>query len=118
MDRSFTHFLLFAEVRRALPEAFVDLAFFSPSSPESLAGLDSGRLLQDFDLVLLSNAYTLELVNLPWILQRSGLSLFAGEREQGPILLLGGSNAMAAQAVIRPDGDSMVDGIFFGEGEG
>ncbi|MCS7284012.1 MAG: radical SAM protein [Anaerolineae bacterium] len=118
VDRSFTHFLLFSEVRRALPEAFVDLAFFSPSSPEPLQGLDSGRPLADFDLVLLSNAYTLELVNLPYILLRSGLPLFAGERAGGPVLLLGGSNAMAAQAVVRPDADALVDGIFFGEGEG
>lgn len=118
VDRSFTHFLLFSEVRRALPEAFVDLAFFSPDAPQPLRGLDSGRPLTDFDLVLLSNAYTLELVNLPYVLRQSGLPLFAGEREEGPVLLLGGSNAMATQAVIRPDGDALVDGIFFGEGEG
>ncbi len=123
VDRSLPHRFLFHEVRRALPEADVDLAFFPSGrvgeSLPPLRGIHSRRPAQDFDLILVSNAYILELLNLPCILLRSGIPLFAGERrDDDPILLLGGSNAMAAQAIIREDGDALADGIFFGEGEG
>ncbi len=123
VDRSLPHRFLFHEVRQALPEAYVDLAFFPPDragdSSSPLTGAHSRRPARDFDLILVSNAYILELLNLPCVLLRSGIPLFAGERSgSDPVLLLGGSNAMAAQAVIREDGDALADGIFFGEGEG
>jgi len=128
VDRSAPHLFLFHEVRRALPDAFIDLAFFPTAAEREvldrrglpyLIGAQSLRPAAAFDLVLISNAYTLELINLPYLLIRSGIPLFAGQRgPEWPILLLGGSNAMAAQAIIREDGDSLVDGIFFGEGEG
>ncbi len=133
VDRSIPHLFLFQEVRRALPDAFVDLAFF-PNAAERelfeqenvsfLTGTQSLRPADEFDLILISNSYTLELINLPYLLIRSGIPLFASQRRlqkakaEWPILILGGSNAMAAQAIIREDGDSLVDGIFFGEGEG
>jgi len=128
VDRSIPHLYLYHEVRRALPAAYVDLAFF-PGEHERAAlaahdlphwiGTQSLRPASAFDLILISNAYTLELINLPYLLLRSGIPLYASERdERWPIFLLGGSNAMASQAVIRPDGDSLVDGIYFGEGEG
>ncbi len=123
VDRSLPHRFLFHEVRRALPEADVDLAFFPPGrvgdTLPPLTGIHSRRPAREFDLILVSNAYILELLNLPYVLLRSGIPLFAGERsESDPVILLGGSNAMAAQAVIREDGDALADGIFFGEGEG
>jgi len=123
VDRSLPHRFLFHEVRQALPEAYVDLAFFPPDGAgdtlSSLTGVRSRRPARDFDLILVSNAYILELLNLPYLLLRSGIPLFAGERgEDDPVVLLGGSNAMAAQAAIREDGDALADGIFFGEGEG
>jgi radical SAM superfamily enzyme YgiQ (UPF0313 family) len=128
VDRSIPHLFLFQEVRRALPRAFIDLAFF-PSAVERelfdreaipyLIGVQSLRPASEFDLVLISNAYTLELVNLPYLLIRSGIPLFSSQRgPEWPFLILGGSNAMATQAVIGEDGDSLVDGVFFGEGEG
>ena len=128
VDRSMPHLFLFQEVRRALPEAFVDLAFFPAQGDRALfekeglsplVGVQSLRSSDEFDLLLVSNAYTLELINLPYLLLRSGFPLFASQRgPEWPVVLLGGSNAMAAQAIIRQDGDSLVDGIFFGEGEG
>jgi hypothetical protein len=123
VDRSLPHRFLFHEVRRALPGAYVDMAFFPPGGAQDsrhpLTGICSRRPARDFDLILVSNAYILELLNLPYLLLRSGIPLFAGERgEDDPVVLLGGSNAMAAQAVIREDGDALADGIFFGEGEG
>jgi radical SAM superfamily enzyme YgiQ (UPF0313 family) len=128
VDRSIPHLFLFQEVRRALPRAFVDLAFF-PSAMERelfdreaipyLIGVQSLRPASEFDLVLISNAYTLELINLPYLLIRSGIPLLSSQRgPEWPLFILGGSNAMAAQAIIGEDGDSLVDGIFFGEGEG
>ena len=128
VDRSISHLFLFQEVRRALPRAFIDLAFF-PSAGERmlfeqegipyLIGVQSLRSAKEFDLVLISNAYTLELINLPYLLIRSGFSLFSSQRgPEWPIMILGGSNAMATQSIIRKDRDSLVDGIFFGEGEG
>ena len=119
VERSLPHLFLFDAVRRALPEAFIDLAFFDGAADPPLSGLQSRRPLTAFDLLLISNAYILELLNLPFLLLRAGLPLFAGERgSRRPLIILGGSNALAPQALIRADGDSLVDGIFFGEGEG
>jgi radical SAM superfamily enzyme YgiQ (UPF0313 family) len=128
VDRSIPHLFLFQETRRALPDGFIDLAFF-PTQHEReafshhgipyLIGTQSLRPADEFDLVLISNAYTLELINLPYLLIHSNIPLYASQRGPAwPILLLGGSNALAAQAIISEDGDSLVDGIFFGEGEG
>jgi radical SAM superfamily enzyme YgiQ (UPF0313 family) len=128
VERSIPHLFLFQETRHALPDAFVDLAFF-PTEWERTAFSDQGipyligtqslRSADAFDLVLISNAYTLELINLPYLLLHSAIPLYASQRgPEWPILLLGGSNAMATQAIICEDGDSLVDGIFFGEGEG
>ncbi len=128
VDRSTPHLFLFQATRRALPRAFVDFAFFPPRHDRAklqeagmplLVGVQSWRDARDFDLVLISNAYTLELINLPYLWAQSGIPMMAGERgENWPPFILGGSNAMAAQAMITPQGDSFVDAIFFGEGEG
>ena len=128
VDRSLPHLFLFHEARRALPDAFIDLAFFPAAAQRELfeqegipflIGSQGLHSADEFDLVLISNAYTLELINLPYLLIRSGIPLFASQRgPEWPIILLGGSNAMATQAIIREDGDSLVDGVFFGEGEG
>jgi radical SAM superfamily enzyme YgiQ (UPF0313 family) len=127
VDRSIPHLLLAREVRQALPHAFIDMAFLPPAGDRDLfeqeaipplIGVQSLRSADEFDLVLISNAYTLELINLPYLLVRSGIPLFSSQRgPEWPIIILGGSNAMATQAIIREDGDSLVDGIFFGEGE-
>ena len=131
-DRSTPHLFLYQEVRRALPDAYIDLAFFPPHPERELyaahevpylLGTQSMRAAAAFDLVLISNAYTLELINLPYLLLHSGIPLFAGQRGPAwPPLILGGSNAMATQALIAAeDGrpiDCLVDALFFGEGEG
>lgn len=127
VDRSLPHLFLAQAVRRALPRAFVDFAFF-PTRAEREAALQAGQPLlfgiyawrpaADYDYVLISNAYSLELLNVPYLLQRSNLPLWSDERTEGPLILLGGSNAPAAQTLVRADGAALVDGIFFGEGEG
>ena len=127
VDRSTPHLFLYQAVRRALPDAYIDMAFFplqhdrqifDEESIPFLVGVQSYHSVEDFDLILISNAYTLELVNLPYVLLHSHIPIMASQRaELRPIFILGGSNAMAAQAVIAEDGDSIVDAIFLGEGE-
>ncbi len=127
VDRSTPHLFLFQAVRRALPEAYIDMAFFPPQYDREqllaagvplLVGTQSWRGIEDFDAVLISNAYTLELINLPYLLHHSGVPLLASERDSRyPPLILGGSNAMAAQAIVTETGDCVADALFFGEGE-
>jgi radical SAM superfamily enzyme YgiQ (UPF0313 family) len=71
-----------------------------------------------FDLILVSNSFVQEAVNLPWLLAMNGLSPWASERpESFPPVILGGSNAFAAQCLVCPDGRAVPDALFFGEAE-
>ena len=128
VERSTPHLFLAREVRAALPRAFIDMAFL-PGPADArilqdagvplLIGTQSLRGMPDFDMVLVSNSWLLEQVNLPFLLARSGVPLWASARgEELPPLILGGSNSSAAHALVSETGDSMVDAIFFGEGEG
>ena len=128
VDRSTPHLFLAQAVREAVPPAYVDFCFFpveadrrllAASGVPLITGLESGRTLEDFDLALISCAYHLELLNLPFLLQGSGVPHWASERTEAfPPLLLGGSSAMSAQALLQENGDCLADGLFFGEGEG
>jgi len=137
VDRSQAHLFLFSEARSALPWAFIDFSFFPDRADRDLLaraanggggaaapfffGIASGRSVADFDLVLVSNAFGLELVNLPWLFSTAGLPFRASARRdlaRCPIFVLGGSNASGTGAIVRENGDSFMDGIFFGEGEG
>ncbi len=128
VDRSTPHLFLAQEVRAAESRAFLDFCFFPPEADRRLleasgvplvTGLASRRSTEDFDLLLASCSYHLELLNLYYLLSRSGLPLRSSLRgESFPLLILGGSSAMAAQGLIFPDGDCLADGLFFGEGEG
>ncbi len=139
VERSTPHLFLAQEARRALPEAYIDMAFFplpydlarmEEAGVSLLTGIQSHHgvggadidhppdMRHPFDVVLISNAYTLELVNLPYMLLHAGVPLLASQRDETwPLFIMGGSNAMAAQAVITEGGDSLVDALFFGEGE-
>ncbi len=128
VQRSTPHLFLAGEVRSALPAAFIDMAFlpeagdartFAEAGLPLVIGTQSHRPLADFDLVLVSNSWLLEQVNLPFLLLGSGVPLWAGARgEEWPPIILGGSNASAAHALVTETGDCMADAIFFGEGEG
>ncbi|MCZ7398197.1 MAG: hypothetical protein O8C62_00700 [Candidatus Methanoperedens sp.] len=126
---SITHHFLFQEARRALPDAYIDYAFFP--NPKNIPlfidnnipfflGIQSLRSISDFDLVLVSNSFNLELFNLPYLFLNSGIAAFKKERlkARAPVIVMGGSNALMAQCAISPEGDSFVDALFFGEGEG
>lgn len=133
--RSTGHLFLHRLIRRTLgSSAFVDFAFF-PSRGDRLEldgaalpylmGIAAKRTVDEYDAILVSCSYAMELVNLPFLLFKSGIPLRASERRGAPSptgawwppIVLGGSNAFASQGLIFPDGDSFVDGIFFGEGE-
>ena len=127
VDRSTPHAFLFQTVRDALPAAYVDMAFFPPQHDHQrllaadvplLIGTQSWHSAEDFDVVLISNAYALELINLPYLLINSAIPVLASARDVAfPPLLLGGSNALATQAIMTADGDCVADALFFGEGE-
>jgi len=154
VDRSISHLFLFSELRSASANTYIDFAFMPDAADRALlvvshessgarstlvasswfAGLVSGHDPQDFDLVLISNAFSLELLNLPYLFSSAGIPLRASERdaafgEERSLFILGGSNASCAGALLADDGgtrsgarafpsDSFVDGLFFGEGEG
>lgn len=132
--RSTPHLFLFRACRSAFPAAFLDFSFFPTPADRGILeknglplmyGIASRRGLREFDIVLISNSYTLELVNLPFALSRSGLpptrSLRDESAERSPLILLGGSNSSAASALLEDpvsgSGDCIVDALFFGEGE-
>ena len=127
VSNSAPHLFLAQHVRRALPEAWIDFAFLpQPDDCRLLRaaqlplapGVQSRRGLAAFDLVLVSNSFTLETVNLPLLLLDAGLAPWADERPAGaPTVILGGSNAFASHGLVRPDGVGVADAIFFGEAE-
>ena len=136
VDISTPHLVLFDEIRSAMKDAFVDFAFL-PTAADRKAlssqnlpwffGRASRKSPRDFDIVMVSNAFALELVNLPYLFTTSGLSMSAASRallDDQPIFIAGGSNASAMGSIVLeglerkyPAQDAFVDGIFFGEGE-
>src|SRR5208282_1325113 len=85
VERSTPHVFLAREIRAALPDAYIDMAFL-PRDEDArvleeaglplLIGTQSHRAVEDFDLVFVSNAWLLEQVNLPFLLARSGIPLW------------------------------------------
>lgn len=128
-SRSTGHLFVHKMLRVALGQAaFIDFAFFPAKADRSeldgaglpwLFGIDGRRPSTDYDAVFVSCSYALELINLPLLLLKAGLPLRASARraDDWPIIIMGGSAARLAQSAVFPDGDSFVDGIFFGEGE-
>lgn len=115
---SSTHRVLADLVLSAAPDAEIDFAFLPPKRAPRAAGLFSGKDWSDFDLILATNSFVQEALNLPWLLQANGVPPWASERPEAfPPLLLGGSNAFAAQCLARPDGVAVPDAFFFGEAE-
>ncbi len=115
---SSTHRLLADLVRSAAPDAEIDFAFLPPKRAPAAAGLFSGCGLAGFDLILVTDSFVQETVNLPWLLHANGIAPWAPERPATfPPVLLGGSNAFAAQCLVRQDGTAVPDAFFFGEAE-
>ncbi|MEI6970759.1 MAG: hypothetical protein WCL44_04510 [bacterium] len=127
VDRSTPHLFLADAARRAEPASYIDMCFLPllrdrrfliEAGVPLIMGMQSCRTADEFDVVLVSNAYTLELINLPYMLINSGIPVEAGKRDATwPPFIVGGSNAMCAHSIIREDGESFADAVFFGEGE-
>ena len=122
---SFTHQLLY-QIAAGTDGVFPDLTFLPPPRDAARFGRDGVPWLlgtqtklgpAGFDLIGFSNSVGAELVNLPIMLERSGIPLTDPERLQRadvPIILLGGANALYASCVWI--GASFVDAVFVGEG--
>jgi radical SAM superfamily enzyme YgiQ (UPF0313 family) len=128
VERSTPHLFLATEIRGECPSAYVDMAFLPRKDDERILaeaglpfilGTQSHFPVESFDLVLVSNSYLLELVNLPYLFSHSNVPLWASHRDgRWPPLILGGSNSSAAHSLVAENGDCMADALFFGEGEG
>lgn len=123
-SESFTHPLLY-QALADLPAVFPDLAYLPPPKDGEimakdgvpwLLGTQSKRGPMDFDVIALSNAIVQELVNVPSLMEQSGLAVPAQERllrEDLPLILIGGANSLHTSLLDHDD--SPVDGIFTGE---
>ena len=115
---SSTHRVLADLTLVAAPDAEIDFAFLPSKRSPRVSGHFSGRDWSDFDLILVTNSFVQEAINLPWLLHANGLAPWAADRPEAfPPVLLGGSNAFAAQCLVRPDGQAVPDLFFFGEAE-
>ena len=123
-SESFTHPLLY-QALADLPDVFPDMAFLPPPKDADIMtrdqvpwmlGTQSKRGPLAFDVIAFSNAIVQELVNLPSLMEQSGLPLAPADRldrKDIPLLILGGANAYHASLLDHED--SPVDGIFTGE---
>jgi radical SAM superfamily enzyme YgiQ (UPF0313 family) len=123
-SESFTHRLLYGMVSD-LPGIFPDLSWIPPhwdgermtqDAIPWLLGSGTKRGVEEFDCLALSNALVQETVNVPVVLERSGIPLSRAQRmsrEDLPLVLLGGANALYTSIFFGPD--PMVDGMFLGE---
>lgn len=123
-SESFTHTLLY-QALADVPGVYPDLAYLPPPKDGEimaadgvpwLLGTQSKRGPDGFDVIAFSNAIVQELVNLPTLLERSGLDLSPAERmarADVPLLLVGGANSLHTSMLDHPD--SPVDGIFTGD---
>jgi radical SAM superfamily enzyme YgiQ (UPF0313 family) len=121
---SFTHTLLY-QTLASVPGVYPDLAYLPPPRDGRLLseaglpwlfGTQSKHGPEGFDVIALSNAIVQELVNLPTLLQNSGLLLPRAERFDRadlPLLILGGANSFHAS--LLDHADSPIDGIFIGD---
>ncbi len=123
-SESFTHPLLY-QALADVPGIYPDLAYLPPPKDGVLMakegvpwmlGTQSKRGARSFDVIAFSNAIVQELVNLPTMLERSGLAMPAAERlarNDVPLMIMGGANAYHASLIDHED--SPLDGIFTGE---
>lgn len=121
---SFTHRVLYAMLRE-MEGVYPDLSWVPPHHDGQilteagvpwLLGSGSHRGVEDFDVLALSNALVQETINVPVLLERSGIPVSRRERagrEDLPLVVLGGANSLYASALFGED--SPVDLVFAGE---
>ncbi|MEW6057110.1 MAG: radical SAM protein [Bdellovibrionota bacterium] len=123
---SFTHQILY-QIAANTPDVFPDLAYLPPRSDVAhfskagvpwLLGTKTKKGPEAFDLIGFSNSIVQELINVPHFLRRSGIPLKKSERllrEDLPLLILGGANALYSSAIWMDD--PLIDGVFVGESD-
>jgi radical SAM superfamily enzyme YgiQ (UPF0313 family) len=124
---SFTHQLLY-QIAAELEGVFPDLAYLPPKPDLDVfrrdgvppwVGTQTKRAPSDFDILGVSNSIVQELINLPILLERSGVPASKRarlERPDVPLVLLGGANALYSTVLWTPD--PIVDAVFVGEDDG
>lgn len=124
---SFTHKLLYQIVSR-IDGTYPDLAYLPP--PKDTGFFDADKVpwllgttckngARGFSMVALSLSIVQELINIPVMLQKSGIPLSKQERMRDPacpLVILGGASALYTSALFNDD--PLVDGIFAGEDAG
>src|SRR5574344_685448 len=122
--KSTTHQFLYGECARILDDDCIDFAFLPGENArkrrEPLVSHNQRRPLREFDVILITNSYAVELINLPYLMKCAGIPYRAAERTADPhtpLLIMGGSNALSSQAMMYSEDEALVDAVFFGEGE-
>jgi hypothetical protein len=121
---SFSHKVLY-QIARKRNDTFPDFAYLPPvkdgplllcDNVPWLLGTATKRGPRDFGLIAFSNAIVQELVNVPLMLENSGIPPNKSARladPSVPLVILGGSNALNTSVFFTPQ--PPVDGIFMGE---
>jgi len=121
---SFTHGILHS-ILRDVDGVFPDVSWvpsehdgriLSEAEVPWLLGSGTRRDAKDFDVLAFSNALVQEIVNIPVMLERSGIPVSRRERagrSDLPLVLMGGANALYASALFGED--SPLDLVFAGE---
>jgi radical SAM superfamily enzyme YgiQ (UPF0313 family) len=123
VSSSFTHQLLY-QIASEVPDVFPDIAYlpsendakiFKKNNIPWLLGTQTKFGPDAFSVIGFSNSIIQEILNIPVFLKTSNIPLKRSERinrEDVPLLLLGGANAIHTSAIWGKD--SLVDGIFTG----
>jgi radical SAM superfamily enzyme YgiQ (UPF0313 family) len=122
--KSTTHQFLYGECAGVIDDNCIDFVFLPPENSRHrqnmLAGIRSHAPASEFDLILVSNSYAVELINLPYMLKLAGIPYSSDERRTKntkPLIILGGSNALSSQGILFSEDNALVDAVYFGEGE-
>ncbi|MEM1623124.1 MAG: radical SAM protein [Sulfolobales archaeon] len=103
----FTHIAYYFLIEKS--DALVDR--FTLDNPSE--GAITSRKLNEFDLLLVSANYELDLLYLSKLLNESGIELSSGKRRRRPIILVGGLAAMANPEPFL----EVADACYVGDGE-
>ncbi len=126
-----THQYLY-QMGTSLEGCYMDMAFLPPERDEQimresgiplLVGTTSKEPALNFDVIAICNSVLQELVNLPVLLEYSSIPLSREEREKNnsPLIILGGSNSYTHSILHGEIGNNncsgLVDAILMGDGE-
>jgi radical SAM superfamily enzyme YgiQ (UPF0313 family) len=121
---SFSHKILY-QIARRQRSVFPDFSYlpplhdgpvFSRDTVPWLLGTATKQGPGGFDIIAFSNSIVQELVNVPLMLEKSGIPLEKSRRladDSVPLIILGGSNSLFTSVFFVDE--PPVDGIFFGE---